>query len=330
MVSQARFDSCVRVLVVDDDALMVERLRLLVDMHPDIHFRAECSADQALLTAIEFMPTVILQDMCMPHMSGLDLIVLYRNTESLAHVPIVMFSASDSAELKSQCFNAGANDYVVKFPDSVELIARIRYHSKSYLNSVDLHAAFHQLQLSQQQLSTANDLLQTLNGLDALTGIANRRKFDEVIAKEWLRSTRMGTTLSMLMCDVDNFKPFNDTFGHGAGDVCLRRVAEALGDQLKRPADLAARYGGEEFAILLPDMDMHGAMAVAEGCRRAVRGLGIAAQDDGGACVSISIGVASMVPAPGHTVFTLINRADAALYQAKRDGRDLVCFHYDA
>jgi len=330
MVSQAGFHSPVRVLVVDDDPLMVERMRLLVEAYSDIVFRGECLAGQAVLTAIAFMPTVILQDISMPDISGLDLIVRYRNTEALAHVPIVMFSGSDSADLKSECFSAGANDYVVKFPECAEMIARIRYHSKSYLNSVELHAAFQMLQDSQRQLANANSQLQTQNGLDSLTGIANRRKFDEVIAKEWLRATRMGTTLSMLMCDVDHFKPFNDTFGHGAGDICLKRVATALSEQLKRPADLATRYGGEEFAILLPDMDLHGAMAVAEGCRQRVRDLFIPAYDGNGACVTISIGVGAMVPAPGHTVFTLIDRADAALYHAKRSGRDLVCFQHDA
>jgi two-component system chemotaxis family response regulator WspR len=328
MVSPPR--STVRVLVVDDDPLMVEHVRLMLEADPDIDFRGECLAGQAVLTATAFLPTVILQDIGMPEIGGLDLIAQYRNTEALAHVPIVMFSGSDCADLKSACFSAGANDYLVKCPERAELIARIRYHSKSYLNSVELHAAFLQLQHSQRQLANANDQLQTQNGLDSLTGIANRRKFDEVMAKEWLRATRMSTTLSMLMCDVDHFKPFNDTFGHGAGDICLKRVAKALSDQLKRPADLATRYGGEEFAILLPDMDVHGAMAVAEGCRQRVRDLCIPAHNGNGACVTISIGVGAMVPTPGHTVFTLINRADAALYQAKRDGRDRLCFLHEA
>lgn len=328
MVSQAGFDRPARVLVVDDEPLMVEGIRRMLEAYPDIHFHSECLASRAVLTATAFMPTVILQDIGMPEIDGLDLIALYRNTAALAHVPIVMFSASACAELKSRCFGAGADDYLVKVPECAELIARIRYHSRSYLNSVELHAAFQLLQDSQRQLVHANDALQTQNGLDSLTGIANRRKFDEVIAREWLRATRMGTTLSMLMCDVDHFKPFNDTFGHGAGDACLQRVAAALRDQLKRPADLATRYGGEEFAIVLPDMDMHGAVAVAEGCRQRVRDLAIPAHDNG-ACVTISIGVGSLVPVPGHTAFTLINRADAALYHAKRNGRDRVCVLQD-
>ncbi len=143
------------------------------------------------------------------------------------------------------------------------------------------------------------------------------------MAKEWKRALRKGTPIAVLMCDVDEFKRYNDTFGHVEGDLCLKRVAAVLTEQLKRPADLVARYGGEEFAIILPDTDVHGALIVADACLQRVRDLRIAAVDvDNTTVVTISIGAASTVPLAGHAMPALVSLADAALYEAKRSGRD--------
>jgi two-component system chemotaxis family response regulator WspR len=148
------------------------------------------------------------------------------------------------------------------------------------------------------------------------------------MAREWKRALRKGSPLSVLMCDVDEFKRYNDIFGHVQGDFCLKRVAAVLTEQLKRPADLVARYGGEEFAIILPDTDLDGALVVAQTCLQGIRNVGIPAVDyNDTQGVTISVGAASLVPSSEQTSSQLISLADAALYAAKRSGRDRSCGH---
>jgi len=157
-----------------------------------------------------------------------------------------------------------------------------------------------------------------------LTGIANRRRFDETLQFEWQRGQRDKTPLSLLFCDIDHFKSYNDHFGHLAGDLGLKKVAAVLTEHLKRPADLTARYGGEEFALILPETELAGALQIAEACRRHLEGLQIENPAASTGIVTISIGVATIVPSPDSTVEQLINRADQALYAAKRGGRNSV------
>jgi len=163
-----------------------------------------------------------------------------------------------------------------------------------------------------------------LAGTDALTGIGNRRTFDTSIGHEWERSTRAGTPLALLLLDIDYFKRFNDTYGHVAGDDCLRRVAAAMRASATRPADVCARYGGEEFAAVLGETDLRGALAVGEEMVAAVRRLAIAHQGCPNGIVTVSIGAASTLPAPGQTPGTLVAASDAALYRAKEEGRNRV------
>jgi diguanylate cyclase (GGDEF)-like protein len=164
-------------------------------------------------------------------------------------------------------------------------------------------------------LEEANARLQRLSMLDGLTGIANRRRFDEALDVEWRRGVRSHAPLSLLMIDIDAFKPFNDAHGHQAGDECLRRVGAILAESLHRAGDLVARYGGEEFAVLLPETDAEHAKQVAEMLRELVAA---------GAPVTISAGVSTMVPELGAAAFVLVADADAALYEAKRSGRNRV------
>jgi diguanylate cyclase (GGDEF)-like protein len=174
-------------------------------------------------------------------------------------------------------------------------------------------------------LSDLNHRLEELARMDGLTGLTNRRAFDEALEREFGRSRRAAAPLSLLLVDVDHFKAFNDTYGHPAGDECLKTIATVLRDTLNRPADLIARYGGEEFAAILPDTDAGGAVAVAEAIRRGVRDLALPLASVDAGLVTASVGVSTWPggDAPG-SVDELVAEADEALYAAKAAGRDRV------
>lgn len=174
-------------------------------------------------------------------------------------------------------------------------------------------------------LQEANKKLQVLATVDSLTQVANRRHFDECLRREWLKMKRAHSPISLILCDLDYFKYYNDTYGHQLGDECLRQIAQILHRSINHPTDLTARYGGEEFVILLPDTYLQEAKAVAEKVRTAVKDLGIEHQGSPiGNYVTLSLGVASTVPALGVDCTSLIELADKALYQAKGKGRDRI------
>jgi len=176
-----------------------------------------------------------------------------------------------------------------------------------------------------QQLTVTNTQLERLSTLDTLTGLANRRRFDEVLRQEWRRSAREATPLSLVFCDIDFFKNFNDGYGHLAGDECLVKVARAVSAVSNRPGDLAARYGGEEFVLVLSGTGEEGAFNLAEKLRTRIEELGIPhAHSPLGSHLTISLGVASVVPRPGSAPEELLDLADRALYAAKEEGRNRV------
>ena len=177
------------------------------------------------------------------------------------------------------------------------------------------------------QLRQANQQLKQLAILDSLTGVANRRYFDQVLKNEWHRLAREQKPLSLIMCDIDHFKAYNDTYGHLAGDSCLQQVANILKKATKRAADLVARYGGEEFSIILPDTDARGALFVAQNIRQKLNKQKITHPASTiSKYVTISIGIATQIPASLQTTSTLIEMADRALYQAKERGRDRIIY----
>ncbi|WP_307729897.1 diguanylate cyclase [Massilia sp. H6] len=310
---------------MDDQLIIVEAVRRMLIGQADIEFHFVTDAAKAHAAAAALGPTVILQDLVMPGTDGFDVIRQFRTDAALRTVPVIVLSAKEDPKLKAHSFAVGANDYLVKLPDPVELLARIRYHSAAYISRLERDEAFRFLRESQQKLADANVQLQKLAALDGLTGIGNRRAFDETVQREWQRGQRTKQPLSMLLCDVDSFKLYNDELGHQAGDLCLKKVAAVLTAQLKRPADLAARYGGEEFAIVLPETDLDGALQLAEACRASLAELALAHPCTQAGVVTISIGVASLVPAPEHTPADLIASSDQALYAAKAAGRNRVC-----
>ncbi len=311
-------------LLVDDQLIIVEAVRRMLAEHADIEFHSITDPGAAVAGARAPQPTVILQDLVMPAVDGFTLIGQYRDDEVLRHVPVIVLSAKEDPQLKAHGFAVGANDYVVKLPDRLELLARIRYHSAGYISRLQRDEAFQFLRTSQQNLAEANIELQKLAALDSLTGIANRRRFDEVMRAEWQRGKRDRKTLSLLVCDIDYFKVYNDTFGHPAGDLCLKKAAAVLTEHLKRPADVAARYGGEEFAIVLPDTSPEGALLIANACRAQLAQLALENPRTPAGIVTMSIGVASVVPSRDGSAEALVARADKALYAAKNNGRNQV------
>lgn len=312
------------VLLVDDQVLICEAVRRALVGEPDIDFHYCTNPLDAVRTAEELKPTVILQDLVMPGVDGLELVRQYRATPATHSVPVIVLSTKDEPSIKSDAFRAGANDYLVKLPDRVELIARIRYHSRAYLDHVQRDAAYNALRESQRQLMNANLELQKLTRIDGLTNLGNRRYFDEYIQAEWRRALRAQKPISLLMIDVDNFKRYNDAYGHLAGDEVLKQVAAVIQSGANRSGDLAARFGGEEFVIVLLDAALDGAGKVGERLVQRVRDLGIT---HGDGLVTISVGVASLVPDQATTPDDVINAADHALFRAKAGGRDRVELH---
>jgi len=313
------------VLLVDDQALIAEAVRRGLAHEENIDFHYCADPHQAVSQAILIKPTVILQDLVMPGLDGLTLVREYRNNPQTRDIPIIVLSTKEDPLIKSAAFAAGANDYLVKLPDNIELVARIRYHSRSYMTLLQRDEAYRALRVSQQQLLDTNLVLQRLMNSDGLTGLSNRRHFDEYLELEWRRAIREQTQLSLLMIDVDYFKAYNDSFGHLEGDEALRQVAQAIRDSCARSSDLPARYGGEEFALVLPNTSPGGARLLAEKLRQTISALAIPHNSPApGSTLSVSIGLATIIPAQGSNGRQLIQSADNGLYSAKNNGRNQV------
>jgi len=311
------------VLLVDDQAMIGEALRRMLAYEADIEYHYCQAAGQAVAMAVQLKPTVILQDIVMPESDGLSLLKDYRAEPQTRAVPVIMLSTRDDPRYKSQAFAAGASDYLVKIPDQIELIARIRAHSRSYLAQMQRDEAFRQLHAVQRQLEASNRELHRISCQDGLTGIYNRRHFDTYLDQEWSRALRDGSNVSLVLADIDYFKAFNDHYGHPAGDECLQGVARVFREVLQRPGDLAARYGGEEFVVVLPKTDLEGAVVIAESMRTRVERLNIPHEFSKVAnYVTLSIGVATVRPNPRMRPPELVGLADRALYLAKQNGRN--------
>ena len=315
----------ITVLLIDDQVMISEAVRRALSSEKDIEFHYCQDPTKAIKLAAEINATVILQDLVMPEVDGLMMVRYFRVNKATAKIPIIVLSTKEEASIKSEAFTLGANDYMVKLPDKIEMIARIRYHSKAYITQLERDEAFRALEESREKLAEANLALQKLSSLDGLTGIANRRSFDETLQKEWNRSIRGEKSIGLIMLDIDFFKLYNDHYGHQGGDDCLKRVAKGLESAIHRETDLLARYGGEEFSTVLPDTDLNGAIKVAEEMRLTIKDLRIEhAKSKVTDIVSISIGVSAVIPLQGMNQEVLIAAADQALYKAKEEGRDMV------
>ena len=313
----------VMVLLVDDQAMVGEAVRRALLNQPNMDFHYCSDPAEALAVAEQVGATVILQDLVMPTIDGLTLVRRYRANPATADIPIVVLSTKEDPAAKGDAFAAGANDYLVKLPSQVELIARIRYHSRAYLSQLERDEAYRALRESQRQLMEKNIELQRMTHSDGLTGVCNRRRFDEYIQEEWSRAMRDQSALSVLMIDIDDFKQYNDTYGHLGGDDALKKVASTLQLNANRSTDLVARYGGEEFALVMTTTPLTGASFMAGKLRAAVRDLQLV---DGASTavrhLTVSVGGASTIPQRGGSSVQLIEAADKALYEAKRSGKN--------
>lgn len=323
MASAARRPTHPVVLLVDDQVMIAEGIRRMLLDESDIEFHYCPDPKQAVAMALEIEPTIILQDLIMPDVDGYTLVRQYREHEKIHNIPVIVLSTREDPKDKSLAFENGANDYLIKLPDKIELIARIRANTKNFLTQLERDEAFATLAELQDQLKQSNEELQKLTCLDSLTGIANRRRFDSFIQKECLRSAREGAPLALLLIDIDYFKAYNDNYGHLGGDGCLRKVADALRKAVQRPADLVARYGGEEFAIILPNTNVEGALKIAEYLHSVVQDLEIPHKfSEVSDIITISTGIACKVANMNHSPGDLIEMADRALYEAKKSGRN--------
>ncbi|RYE34383.1 MAG: diguanylate cyclase [Hyphomicrobiales bacterium] len=311
------------VLLVDDQVMVCEAVRRALAHHGDLDFHYCTDPLEAIAVAQRVKPTVILQDLVMPGIDGLDLVRQYRKHPALHAVPVIVLSTKEDPATKSEAFHAGANDYLVKLPDKIELVARVRYHTRAYLDHLQRDEAYRALRESQRELMRANLELERLTRIDGLTGLGNRRYFDEYLTAEWKRCHRTKSPLSVLMIDVDHFKRYNDAYGHLAGDDVLKQVARVIQDGSTRSTDLAARFGGEEFVVILTGVPQEGARYVAERLVQGVRDLNIA---HGADRVTISAGVATAWPDAEGDAARLVNAADLALFRAKNEGRNRLVY----
>ncbi len=268
---------------------------------------------------------LILMDVIMPGIDGIEACRRIRGDTHLQDIPIVMVTALDEEGTLQLAFAAGAVDYVTKPINKTELLARVSSVLQLKYERDRRKSREKELLEALGQLRHANEILRRLSAIDGLTGLANRRNFDEFIEREWRRAVRDKKPISIIMMDIDHFKAYNDHYGHQGGDDCLKKVASVIAETVKRPADLASRYGGEEFVVVLPETEIKGAAELAERLRMEVEAMGNPHEHSSASkVVTISVGVASLIPERGMAHSELVELADKALYAAKRDGRNRV------
>jgi diguanylate cyclase (GGDEF)-like protein len=291
------------ILIVDDEP---QNLHLLGGILREEHEVIIATSGREAIRRVcsETSPDLILLDIVMPDMDGLDVCRELKANPATEGIPIIFITARDKVADEAEGFAVGAVDYIAK-PFSADIVrARVRTH----------------LTLKRQA-----DKLASLTVIDELTGLPNRRRFNQRLEDEWKRAVRSGKALTLVMIDVDHFKRYNDNYGHSAGDDCLRYVARALDKVVQRAADMVARYGGEEFVAILPDTNAIQGLQVGERFCDTISALQLEHKySPSGKHITISVGVATCIPTMHIRSQTLLEMADNMLYKAKRKGRNCV------
>lgn len=271
---------------------------------------------------------LILLDVLMPGLNGIEVCARIKANKIFDDVPVLMVTASNELEFLADSFEAGAIDFINKPIRKIELLARVS--SALRLRNEVMMRRMREQELIELNLTLKqnNLMLEQLAIFDKLTGIHNRGHLDWVLSREWGHAQRNQTPLSLIMIDIDYFKAYNDAYGHLGGDDCLRQVAQTLLSRLKRKNDFIGRYGGEEFLVILPNVDHHDAMQLAEAFKGDIHDLGIPhIQSKNAKVVSISLGISTLTHFNDNDRSdSLVHCADQALYQAKDSGRNRACF----
>ena len=291
-----------RLLVVDDQPANIFILFRALDDRHEVFMAT--NGLQALEVCRSKRPDLVLLDIEMPGLDGFEICRRLKQDEATADIPVLFVTSHDDPDNEARGLEVGAVDFITKPIHPAVVRARVRTH----------------LTLKWQA-----DRLRDLAFADGLTGVANRRRFDDALDQAWRAGVRSGRAVGLAMVDVDYFKRYNDLYGHQEGDACLRAVAVQLQSVLRRPHDLVARYGGEEFACLVPDCDAEGLRALCESMRAAVAAMARPhARSDCATVVTVSVGCALTVPLRDGKPDGLVAAADAELYAAKAGGRNRV------
>ncbi len=307
-----------KVLVVDDSKVVTKVLTNYLASMGITHPLLAPTGNQAIELFKSERPDIVLLDVQLPDIDGFDVSKAIRKLEGKGEWSAIIFltSMANDADLV-RGIEAGGDDYLTKPIAQVVLHAKIRAMQRLVEMQRQLVSAKHKLDL-------ANTKLKRISTTDALTGIANRRAFDEFSALEWRRCMRKAKPLSLVMLDIDYFKLFNDKYGHQAGDDCLKMVAAKIAHATPRATDLCVRFGGEEFMVVLSETDLDGALCMAERVRQMIAELKIPHYATASKHVAVSCGVVSVLPNEKLSLEAMVKSADVALYMAKRGGRDRV------
>lgn len=319
-----------KVLIVDDRPENLLVLESLID-EPDVELIKAESGNEALAKTLDHDLALVLLDVQMPGMDGYEVAELLRGNRLTKHIPIIFVTAKHKEQASIfKGYDSGAVDYLFKPLEPVVLKGKVSvflelYRQKKELEdkTVELDRRLADLQELKQLLEKTNEQLTHLSQMDGLTGLLNRRSFDEIFREEWQRGCRTQQPLSLLMIDIDFFKAYNDTYGHTLGDEALKIVARTLVISAQRHVDKVARYGGEEFVIILPDTNQQGAEKMAEKICTDIRELNIEHIGSPGIKrVTISVGVSTTIPDKKINSLQPIDIADSKLYKAKAAGRN--------
>ncbi|VEP16543.1 Response regulator receiver modulated diguanylate cyclase [Hyella patelloides LEGE 07179] len=303
------------ILIVDDNPA---NLAVLSQVLKSVGLKVRVATDgtSAIAQSEYDPPALILLDIMMEGIDGFETCRQLKANLKTQLIPIIFITALEDTEDKVKGLSLGAVDYITKPFQALEVLARVQVH-------LQLQLLAKKIIQQNQELEKANQQLQYLVNFDGLTQVANRRHFDRYIQQEWGRLQREKQPLSLILCDIDYFKNYNDYYGHPAGDDCLKKVAEALKNAVKRSSDLVCRYGGEEFAIILPNTDLAGAIKITQLIQLTIKELKLVHDRSPiNKNITVSLGISSEIPHQQSSVKFLINAADTALYQAKEQGRD--------